>query len=166
MGRISLPEDSNPLYRCGVGMMLVNDENKIFVGQRYRKKTPAWQMPQGGIDQNEELDQAMLRELQEEIGTCCVEILAKSKKWYSYDLPPEDAARLWGGRFKGQRQIWYALRFRGEDKDINIQTRHPEFREWKWVPKEDVLGLIVPFKEKLYRDVLTDLWPYVEQGNG
>lgn len=157
----SPPEDSNPLYRCGVGMLLVNGENRIFVGQRHQKKESAWQMPQGGVDAGEDLDQAMLRELQEEIGTTNVEILAKSKKWYSYDLPPEDASRLWGGRFKGQRQIWYALRFRGEDMDINIQTRHPEFREWKWVEKDQLLELIVPFKRQLYTDVLTDLWPYV-----
>jgi putative (di)nucleoside polyphosphate hydrolase len=151
----------DPLYRRGVGMMLLNAENKIFVGQRRDSKEAAWQMPQGGISPHEEADQAMLRELEEEIGTRNVEILVKSKSWYKYDLPLEIASRLWGGKYKGQQQIWYALRFRGEDTDINIHTYHPEFRSWKWIDKSELLDLIVPFKRKLYEQVLEDLWGYV-----
>ncbi|MBI2707927.1 MAG: RNA pyrophosphohydrolase [Proteobacteria bacterium] len=151
----------DPLYRPAVGMMLINGENKVFVGQRFDNKEPAWQMPQGGIGPHEDTDQAMLRELQEEIGTRNVEIIVKSKIWYKYDLPKPLAERLWNGKFKGQKQIWYALRFRGKDADINIHTYHPEFRTWKWVEKEEVLELIIPFKRDLYTRVLHDLWPYV-----
>src|SRR5438128_1478604 len=115
-------EFGDPFYREAVGMMLLNAENKIFVGQRLDNKDPAWQMPQGGIGPHEDTDQAMLRELQEEIGTRNVEIIVKSKIWYKYDLPPDLAGRLWSGKFKGQKQIWYALRFRGKDKDITIHT--------------------------------------------
>lgn len=154
-------EFGDPLYRPGVGMMILSDENKIFVGQRMDNKNPAWQMPQGGIGPHEDADQAMLRELQEEIGTRNVEIIVKSKTWYKYDLPPELATRLWSGKFKGQKQIWYALRFRGKDEEINIQTYQPEFREWKWVDKEELLELIIPFKRNLYDQVLKDLWTYV-----
>ena len=154
-------EFGDPLYRPAVGMMILNSENKVFVGQRRDNKNPAWQMPQGGIGPQEDTDQAMLRELQEEIGTRNVEIIVKSKTWYKYDLPSELAGRLWGGKFKGQQQIWYALRFRGKDEDININTYQPEFRSWKWVDKEELLELIIPFKRDLYVRVLKDLWPYV-----
>ena len=157
-----LKEDfGDPLYRPAVGMMIVNAENKVFVGQRLDNKNPAWQMPQGGVSPHEDTDQAMLRELQEEIGTRNVEIIVKSKVWYKYDLPLELAGRLWSGKYKGQKQIWYALRFRGSDADINISTYHPEFCAWKWVDKEDLLELVVPFKKDLYARVINDLWGYV-----
>lgn len=156
-------EFGDPLYRPAVGMMILNAENKIFVGQRLDNKEPAWQMPQGGIGPHEDTDQAMLRELEEEIGTRNVEILVKAKTWYKYDLPPEIAGRLWNGKFKGQKQIWYVLRFRGKDEDININTYRPEFRSWKWVEKEELLKLIVPFKKELYGRILEELWEYVEK---
>lgn len=151
----------DPLYRPAVGMMILNAENKIFVGQRLDITEHAWQMPQGGIGPHENADQAMLRELEEEIGTRNVEIIVKSKTWYKYDLPAEIAERLWNGRFKGQKQIWYALRFRGQDEDINIHTYQPEFRTWKWVDKTELLDLIIPFKRELYERILEELWDYV-----
>lgn len=154
-------EFGDPLYRPAVGMMILNAENKIFVGQRLDNKGPAWQMPQGGIGPHEDTDQAMLRELEEEIGTRNVEIIVKSKTWYKYDLPTEIAARLWNGKFKGQKQLWYILRFRGEDKDIDIDTYRPEFSAWKWVEKSELLELAIPFKRELYTTVLEDLWGYV-----
>jgi len=150
----------DPLYRPAVGMMILNAENKVFVGQRIDNKGVAWQMPQGGISPHEDADQAMLRELEEEIGTRDVEIIVKSKTWYKYDLPPEIAARLWSGKFKGQRQIWYVLRFRGKDSDININTYRPEFYAWKWVETKELLDLVVPFKRKLYERILKELWGY------
>lgn len=156
-------EFGDPLYRPAVGMMILNADNKIFVGQRLDNKDPAWQMPQGGIGPNENTDQAMLRELQEEIGTRDVEIIVKSKRWYKYDLPPTLAKRLWNGKYKGQKQLWYALRFRGKDEDIDINTYHPEFRTWKWVDKEELLEIIVPFKRELYAHVFKDLWIYVSE---
>lgn len=148
-------------YRPGVGMMLINKSNKIFVGQRKKSRKPAWQMPQGGIDLDEDPESAMLRELEEEIGTRNVEIITYSKRWYSYKIPPRLAPRLWGGKYKGQKQLWYLLRFLGHDKDINIATSHAEFSSWKWVEKQELLDLIIPFKRDLYREVLKDLWPYV-----
>ncbi|MBX9621755.1 MAG: RNA pyrophosphohydrolase [Alphaproteobacteria bacterium] len=155
------PDDyGDPTYRLGVGMMILNSGNKVFVAQRFDNKGPAWQMPQGGISHHEDTDQAMLRELEEEIGTRKVEIIVKSKTWYKYDLPPELAARLWRGKYKGQRQIWYLLRFKGLDQDINIHTYHPEFRDWKWVDKDELIDLVIPFKQKLYTQLLQDLWPF------
>lgn len=159
--RFTEEEFGDPLYRPAVGMMLLNADNKIFVGQRLDSKEPAWQMPQGGIGSHEDADQAMLRELQEEIGTRNVEIIIKSKAWYKYDLPSNLAKRLWNGKFKGQKQIWYALRFRGKDQEINIHTYHPEFQNWKWVEKDELLKLVIPFKQELYERVLEDLWEYV-----
>lgn len=154
-------EFGDPLYRPAVGMMILNAENKVFVGQRLDNKGLAWQMPQGGISPHEDADQAMLRELEEEIGTRNVEIIVKSKTWYKYDLPPEIAGRLWNGRFKGQQQIWYVLRFRGKDTDININTYRPEFCAWKWVEKTELLDLVIPFKRELYERILKELWMYV-----
>ncbi|MEB3702849.1 RNA pyrophosphohydrolase [Candidatus Bealeia paramacronuclearis] len=155
--------DWDPNYRLGVGMMLVNQKNQVFLGQRRDNKDDAWQMPQGGITLHEDPDHAMLRELVEEIGTRNVEIIVKSKSWYKYNLPDELANRLWRGRYKGQQQLWYALRFRGKDHEININTYHPEFSKWQWFEKYQVLDLIVPFKRSLYRQVFEDLWPFVEK---
>ena len=142
-------------------MILLNASDQIFVGQRIDNKEDAWQMPQGGISRGETPDQAMLREIQEEIGTRNVEIIVKSSKWYRYDLPEDLAGKLWSGQYKGQQQIWYVLRFRGDESEININTHHPEFRSWKWVEKDDVAHLIVPFKKELYSSVFEDLWPFV-----
>lgn len=155
----------NPSYRKGVGMILVNKDNKVFVAQRVDTRENAWQMPQGGIGRNEETDQAMLRELQEEIGTRNVEIIVKSKKWYRYDFPEDLAKKLWSGKYKGQEQLWYILRFRGEDKEININTHHPEFRDWKWVDISEVSSLIISFKRDLYEEVIADLWPFIAREN-
>lgn len=153
----------DPYYRSAVGMMMLNAENKIFIGQRTDSRDPAWQMPQGGIGPHEDTDQAMLRELEEEIGTKNVEIIVKSKTWYKYDLPLDLAERLWSGKYKGQKQIWYVLRYRGKDEDININTYHPEFCSWRWAEKEELLELIVPFKKELYQKIFDDLWPYIEK---
>lgn len=155
--------NGDPNYRLGVGMMLVNHKNQIFLGQRCDNKEDAWQMPQGGISDHEDPDKAMLRELVEEIGTRNVEIIVKSKSWYKYDLPEDLASRLWRGRYKGQQQLWYALKFRGEDHEIDINTYHPEFSKWAWFDKSQVFDLIVPFKRDLYMSVFHDLWPYVEK---
>lgn len=155
--------DWDPNYRLGVGMILINPKRQIFMGQRKDKTSQAWQMPQGGISPHEDPDHAMLRELVEEIGTRNVEIIVKAKSWHKYDLPEELAGRLWGGKYKGQQQLWYALKFRGNDDEININTYHPEFSTWKWFEKDEVLPHIVPFKKDLYTLVLDELWPYVEK---
>ncbi|NML11691.1 RNA pyrophosphohydrolase [Sphingobium sp. AR-3-1] len=154
----SMPNDTELPYRPCVGIMLVNMDGKVFVGQRLDNVVEAWQMPQGGIDEGEEAKAAALRELQEETGIRpdLVEIIAKAKDEHFYDLPPELVGKLWGGKYRGQRQYWYLARFIGQDGDIDIQTRHPEFREWKWAAPDTLPDLIVPFKRKLYRDILQE----------
>jgi len=116
----------------------------------------AWQMPQGGIDPGEAPREAALRELLEEVGTDKAEIVGESRVLHRYDLPAEIAGSMWGGRFRGQKQIWFAFRFVGEDTDIDIQTEHPEFDAWKWVAPPELPGLIVPFKRAIYEAVLDE----------
>lgn len=154
----SVPNDSELGYRPCVGVMLVNMDGKVFVGQRIDSQVEAWQMPQGGIDDGEEEKTAALRELGEETGIDHhhVEIIAKARDEHFYDLPPELIGKLWGGRFRGQRQVWFLARFLGSDDDINIATDEPEFSEWKWISPEALPDVIVPFKRKLYRDILQE----------
>jgi len=144
-------EDAN--YRSGVGVMLLNSFNEVFVGQRVGIDG-AWQMPQGGIESGETPRLAALRELREEIGTGNVDILAVSKGWLRYDIPPELVGNIWGGRWQGQQQKWFAMRFLGSDTDINVATEHPEFSAWRWSPPAQVADLIISFKRQLYLDVL------------
>ena len=141
-------------YRPNVGVILVNREGRVFVAARIDNPADAWQMPQGGIDKGEDPAVAALRELEEEIGTGKAEIVAESEGWYQYELPPELVGKMWGGKYRGQKQKWYVLRFLGTDADINLDTRHPEFRAWKWVPFEQVPDLIVPFKRDLYQELV------------
>ncbi len=156
----SLPADIARLpYRLGVGMMLLNGEGLVFVGRRIDQRTESWQMPQGGIDKGEEPRQTALRELREETGTDRAEILRESRDWLTYDLPPELVANVWHGRYRGQRQKWFLLRFTGHDADIDIATAHPEFDAWRWVAVADLPRLIIPFKRPLYDQVLAEFGP-------
>jgi putative (di)nucleoside polyphosphate hydrolase len=150
-----MPVDAEPTrYRPNVGVILVNRHGWVFVAARIDNPADAWQMPQGGIDKGEDPAVAALRELEEEIGTGKAEIVAESESWYQYDLPPELVGKMWGGKYRGQKQKWYVLRFLGMDSDIDLDTRHPEFRAWKWVPFEQVPDLIVPFKRDLYQELV------------
>jgi putative (di)nucleoside polyphosphate hydrolase len=142
-------------YRPAVGIMLLNPDNRVFVAQRC-EMPGAWQMPQGGIDPGEDPRQAAFRELAEEIGTAKAEVIAESAQWLRYDLPPELVGRVWGGRYRGQAQKWFAMRFVGRDEDINLETEHPEFDAWQWVPAADLPRLIVPFKRQLYLNILAE----------
>lgn len=137
-------------YRDGVGVMLYNAQGMVFVAKRIDMITEAWQMPQGGMDVGEEPRATALRELEEEIGTNKVEIIAESADWYYYDLPVDLIPKVWGGNYCGQRQKWFLMKFVGTDADINIQTVHPEFSEWKWIKPELLPDVIVPFKRDLY----------------
>ncbi|HEX4801232.1 MAG: RNA pyrophosphohydrolase [Myxococcales bacterium] len=152
-----MPNDDRP-YRRGVGVMLLNREGKVFVGARIDNTDEAWQMPQGGMDDGEEPWATALRELEEETGIApeLVERVATCPERLKYDLPEELRDTLWRGRYKGQDQGWYLARFLGEDRDIDIATRHPEFREWKWIDPRDLPELIVPFKRDLYRQLLRE----------
>jgi putative (di)nucleoside polyphosphate hydrolase len=149
--------DEGPSYRPCVGIMLLNRHGRVLVARRADiPSAPAWQMPQGGIDGAETPEQAALRELEEEIGTSRAEIVAESRGWLAYDFPPELAARKWGGRYRGQRQKWFLMRFTGCDADIDPATEHPEFDAWRWVDPEELPALIVSFKRQVYIDVLTE----------
>ena len=149
--------DREPLpYRPAAGVMLLNRENKVWVGQRLDSTLEAWQMPQGGLDPGEEAQEGALRELEEETGIARdkVEILARCPEQLLYDLPDELLGKLWKGKWRGQTQTWFLMRFTGEDSDVHIETEHPEFRAWKWAEPESLPELIVPFKKGLYKNVL------------
>ncbi|MCW5752611.1 MAG: RNA pyrophosphohydrolase [Alphaproteobacteria bacterium] len=143
-------------YRPGVGIMLLNREGLVFVGQRIDRTTEAWQMPQGGIDDDEDPREAAFRELKEEIGTDRAELVAESGGWMTYDLPAELVGKVWGGRYRGQKQKWYAMRYLGHDREIDLATGHPEFDAWRWVRPRELPALIVPFKRALYEQVLAE----------
>jgi len=143
-------------YRDGVGIMLLNRDNLVFVAKRIDTLAEAWQMPQGGIDAGETPWQAATRELKEETGTDKAELLHELPEWLTYDLPDSLIPKIWGGRYRGQRQKWFALRFTGTDQDINIATEHPEFSEWKWAKIEQLPDLIVPFKRELYQTLVQE----------
>ncbi len=144
-------------YRLGVGAVLFDRRGRVFVARRIDTTAEAWQLPQGGIDSGENPCAAVLRELEEEIGTAKARILGESRGWLAYDLPPVLAARAWGGRFRGQKQKWFALRFTGRASDIRLDAGpHPEFSAWKWVPLEDLPRRIVAFKRPLYQALVAE----------
>ena len=151
------------LYRRGVGVMLLNSEGKVWVGARIDNSADAWQMPQGGIDEGEEPWATALRELEEETGISAglVERIAECPERLRYTLPPELVGVIWKEPWVGQEQDWFLCRFLGRDSDVNIATKHPEFREWKWIPPEQLPELIVPFKRELYRRLLADFADYL-----
>jgi len=150
-------------FRQGVGMMIVDKNDRIFVGKRIDSKVNGWQMPQGGIDLGETPSSAALREMKEEIGSGEGEIIAESKKWYSYRVPNFLIPKLWNGKYCGQRQKWFLIRFTGNDSDININTENPEFDQWKWVDLDKLLIDIIPFKLKLYRQVIEEFRSLLEK---
>jgi len=141
-------------YRPCVGAMIFNREGHIFVGKRVDQTLEAWQMPQGGIDKGETPQQALHRELKEEIGTDHVEILREHPDWLTYDLPEHLIGVAWNGRYRGQRLKWFALRLSGPDSEINVKTPHQEFSDWKWAPIDDLLKWVVPFKRDIYSKVI------------
>ena len=143
-------------YRPGAGIMLLDREGRVLVAQRIDTPEDAWQMPQGGIVCGESPRDAAFRELGEEIGTAKAEFIAESARWLTYDWPEALAGTLWQGRFRGQRLKWFALRFTGDDRDIDLETAAPEFRAWKWVAIDEVPRLIVAFKRAIYQQVVAE----------
>ena len=144
------------LYRPGVGVMLLNPQRHVWVGQRLDSTLEAWQMPQGGLDEGEDAETGALRELEEETGIPRdkVEIVARCPVELTYDLPDDLVGKLWKGKWRGQRQTWFLCRLTGTDADVNLETDHPEFRAWKWADPAELPAMIVPFKKQLYEDVL------------
>ncbi|NML05176.1 RNA pyrophosphohydrolase [Sphingomonas sp. G-3-2-10] len=152
-----MTDHSHLPYRPCAGVMLMNRDGKIFVGQRLDSTLEAWQMPQGGIDDGEDPYEAAVRELWEETGVEAhrVELIAEAPEELWYDLPDDLVGKVWKGKWRGQRQRWFLFRFLGEDHDVNIVTAHPEFRAWRWSDPADLPELIVPFKRDLYIQLLT-----------
>ena len=155
------PYEQRP-YRPCVGIFLLNNDGLVFAGRRIDSRAEAWQMPQGGIDAGESPLQACMREMREEIGTNTAELVSQHDEWLYYDIPLPLADRLWQGRYKGQKQKWMALRFTGDDSDINIATEEPEFCEWKWLSPYDLVDLAVPFNRDVYQNVLAAFAPYLK----
>ena len=150
-------------YRPCVGVMLLNGEGHVWIGRRFDKQNDEgkghwWQMPQGGIDKDEDAAKAALRELAEETAVTSAKVIAESSRWYDYDLPQHLIGKSWNGKYRGQTQKWFALRFTGEDSEINLKPpgHKQEFDQWRWAPMSEVLDLIVPFKRQVYEQVIAE----------
>ena len=150
-------------YRPCVGVLLFNARRQVFVGRRIDMVQEAWQMPQGGIDRGEDPRETALRELEEETGVTPdkVKLLAETQEWLRYDLPPHLINRVWRGRYRGQEQKWFAARFLGTDADIDVDTAHPEFSDWRWSPADELAANAVSFKRALYEAVIAEFRPFL-----
>ena len=143
--------------RIGVGAIVLNEHNKVLVGKRKDNPIDKWQMPQGGVDKNEDLYSAMRRELYEETSITSFKLIREIKRWLTYELPANLKGKIWKGKFRGQKQKWYILRFTGDDKEINVKTKNPEFIDWKWIKIEELPQSIVDFKKKVYEDLVEEI---------
>ena len=143
--------------RTGVGVIVINKDNKVFVGKRKDNPVDKWQMPQGGVDKGEELVDAMRRELKEETSIKNIEIIKEIDGWLDYELPKNLLGKIWKGRYRGQKQKWFIVKFVGEESEINITTKRPEFIEWKWVERNQLPNIIVDFKKNVYERLVVEL---------
>ena len=150
--------DRNKLpLRLGVGAIVLNKDNKVFVGKRKDNPIDKWQMPQGGVDNNEDLVDAMKRELEEETSIKNIKIIKELEKWTEYELPDYLLGKIWKGKFRGQKQKWFIVKFLGNDDEINLKTDHPEFIEWKWLNIEKLPDVIVHFKKSVYEKLVPEI---------
>ena len=143
--------------RLGVGIVLLNTENKIFVGKRIDNPVNSWQMPQGGIAENEDLFHAAKRELEEETSVRSVKLIKELDEWLTYDLPENLLGKIWGGKYRGQKQKWFIMKFMGKNEEINIKTKDPEFLDWKWIKSLDLPNVAVKFKVDIYKKLSEEL---------
>ncbi|MDB9799558.1 RNA pyrophosphohydrolase [Pelagibacteraceae bacterium] len=156
MSHLQLP------LRTGVGVIVLNQNNEVFVAKRKDNPVDKWQMPQGGVEKNELLLDAMRRELYEETSIKNIEILKEIDKWFQYNLPEHLLGKIWKGKYRGQKQKWFIVKFLGQDKDINLETISPEFIEWKWIQKEKLPSVVVDFKKHIYKELLTILKIFID----
>jgi len=147
--------------RIGVGIVVLNSKNKVFVGKRKDNPFDKWQMPQGGVEPNELLLMAMKRELEEETSIKNIEVLKEFNRWLEYELPRNLIGKIWQGKYRGQKQKWFIVKFIGMESEININTKFPEFIEWKWIDMNLLPSLIVNFKKHVYKDVLNELKKFI-----
>ena len=146
--------------RIGVGAIVLNNNNRIFVGKRKDNPIDKWQMPQGGVNKNENFLTAMKRELEEETSIKSIEVLKTIDNFFIYELPKELLGVIWKGKFRGQKQKWFIVRFKGKESEINLKTKHPEFIEWKWIDMRELPNVIVDFKKNVYENLLLELKKY------
>ena len=147
--------------RIGVGILVLNSKNKVFVGKRKDNPLDKWQMPQGGVEPNELLLMAMKRELEEETSIKNIEVLKEFNRWLEYELPRNLIGKIWQGKYRGQKQKWFIVKFTGMESEININTKFPEFIEWKWIDMNLLPSLIVNFKKHVYKDILNELKKFI-----
>ena len=143
--------------RTGVGIVVLNNQNKVFVGKRKDNPVDKWQMPQGGVDNGEDYISAMKRELFEETSIKSIKVLEEIERFFEYELPEDLIGIIWKGKFRGQKQKWFITKFVGKEKEINLKTKNPEFIEWKWILPEELPNVIVDFKKNIYLDLLKDI---------
>tara|TARA_Y100000590_G_scaffold351233_1_gene403414 strand:+ start:253 stop:729 length:477 start_codon:yes stop_codon:yes gene_type:complete len=143
--------------RIGVGIILLNNENNVFVGKRIDNPKNSWQMPQGGVDQNENFLQAAKRELEEETGIKSVKLIKELEGWFEYDLPENLLGKLWKGKYRGQKQKWFVMKFLGKHGEINVNTKNPEFMDWKWIKLSKLTDIAVHFKANIYNKIKKEL---------
>ena len=148
--------------RIGVGAIVLNNENKILVGKRADNPIDKWQMPQGGVNKGENFISAMRRELKEETSIQNIKILKQIDQWFEYELPKNLLGIIWKGKFRGQKQKWFVVRFIGNESEINLKTKHPEFIEWKWIEVDDLTKVIVDFKKGVYKKLVVELKKFID----
>ncbi len=153
---------SNLPLRIGVGVIVLNSKNHVFVGRRIDNPINKWQMPQGGVEKNEDLLNAMKRELYEETSITSIKVLKELDSWLSYELPSNLLGKIWRGKYRGQKQKWFIVRFTGKEDEINLNTEHPEFIEWKWIKIEQLPNVIVDFKKNVYIVLENELKKFID----
>ena len=154
---MSLNKSKNLPLRLGVGIVLLNSDNKVFVGKRIDNPVNFWQMPQGGVDNNENFLHAANRELKEETSVESVKLIKEIDDWLTYELPKDLLGKIWKGKYRGQKQKWFIMRFVGNEKEINVKTKNPEFKDWKWVDINQLLDVVVRFKFDVYKSIVKEL---------